>query len=300
MRIQTNFFGVAVFCTVGLFSLSAAAASGAEMQSRVKLSSVPEERVGLRSSSAPVTEIALAPTAKDFETAAANSKYAQPKASGLSAMLGIKVPPVRGAAPLPLGWVLPSGAEASLAQWEPVAGGGQVTHFRVTSVGAKGIRAKLKLPTGLTQGELRVVGRLGEDAEVVPLRVALNGEIWTPYTDGPTQIVELFTTQRVDGFKPGVDDVAHFEVSPWSVKDPAEPARNTASAGSCTVDVACAIGDDPVNGAAISERRKSVARMTYISGGRPFACTGTLINSSAVSASIILIWPAAAADAIRF
>ena len=279
MRTQTNFFGVAVFCTAGLFSLSAAAASGAEMQSRVKLSSVPEERVTLRSSSAPVTEISIAPTAKQLAVAAANSKYAQPKATGLSEILGIKAPPARGALPVRVASLFPSGTDASLALWVAVDGGGYATHFRITSTGALGIRARLALPPGLTEGELRVVGRLGEDAEVVPLRVALNGEIWTPYTEGQTQIVELFTTQAVDGLKIKIADIGHFDVSPWSLKGSAEPGQNTVSAGSCTVDAACAISDDPVNGAAISERRRSVARMTFFSEGSGALCTGTLINS---------------------
>jgi hypothetical protein len=47
------------------------------------------------------------------------------------------------------------------------------------------------------------------------------------------------------------------------------------------VNVACTITDDPVNGNAISERRKSVALMTFASGGEILLCTGTLINSPA-------------------
>lgn len=281
MRIKTIWLNSAALCAIGFFSIGSAFAvvAGAEMPGRVKLSGVPDEKVTLRSGTAPVTSLDLAPTAKQLEMAAASSKYAQPKTAGLAAVLGIKAPPVRGAAPRRVGPVFPSGADARVAAWESVKGG-QVTHFRITSSGAKGIRAKLVVPLGLTQGELRVVGQIGDIAAVVPLDVAQNGEIWTPYTDGETQIVELFSTQPVDGLKFKVESVGHFEESPFALKDPAERTRSTA-AGTCTVDVACPIADDPLNGAAISERRKSVARMLFVSGGQNFLCTGTLINSPA-------------------
>ncbi len=280
MRMRIIFLNIAVLCVAGIFSAGTvvAAPSVTEMPSRVKLSDVPVDAVTLRSSTAPVTSIELAPSAKQLEMAAQSSKFAQAKVKGLSALLGIKSPSVQGSAPRRVGSVLPIGADASAAQWEAVADGGRVTHFRITSAGAIGIRVRLSLPPGLTEGELRVVGHLGDEAAIVPLRVALNGEIWTPYTEGATQIVELYTSQRVDGLKFKVEDVGHFEVSPFAVKDPPVPALNTA-AGSCTIDVACAIGDDPVNGSAIAERRKSVARMNFASGGSLFLCTGTLINS---------------------
>ncbi len=281
MRIRTIFLNAVAIFAVGISwaGITAAATAISEMPSRAILSGVPDERVTLRSTTAPVTSIGIAPTLMQLETAAASSKYATPKVTGMAAILGIKPTPERGSAPERVGSSFPSGAEASVARWEAVAGGGAVTHFHITSLGAKGIRAKLVLPSGLTQGELRVVSRVGDDVLVVPLSVALNGEIWTPYTDGETQIVELFTTQRVDRLSIKVENVGHFEVSLLSWKGPAEPALNTA-AGACTVDVTCAISDDPVNGSAISERRKSVARMNFSSGGSFFLCTGTLINSS--------------------
>lgn len=285
MRIPAIFFNFLAVGTIGLFSIgvTAAAAPAAEMPGRVKLSGVPDERVTLRSSTAPITSIDLAPSAKQLAIAAENSKFAQPKVTGLSAMLGIKTPPVRGSAPRRVGSVFPSGVEASVAKWQQVNEGGYATHFRVTSAGAAGIRTKIMLPPGLTQGELRVVGRMGDDAAAMPLRVAVNGEIWTPFTEGATQIIELFTTQNVDGFKIKIEDVGHFEESPWALKGVAEPAQPTATglgaAGACTVNVTCTIADDSVNGAAISERRKSVALMSFASAGELFLCTGTLINS---------------------
>ncbi|MCY7386786.1 MAG: S1 family peptidase [Burkholderiales bacterium] len=279
MRIRTIFLNSAAVCTLGLFCLgnAAAAASPPEMASRVKLSGVPDEKVSLRSNTAPVTRIDLAPSASQLEIAARSDKFAP--VPGLAALLGIKPPPVRGSAPMRVGSMFPSGVEATVAKWEPIASGGFVTHFRITSAGAKGIRAKLLLPPGLTTGELRVIGHAGEDAQRVPLSVVRNGEIWTPPTDGPTQVVELFTMQPVEGLRINVTDVGHFDQIPYSDGGPTEPSQSAAGAGTCTVDVACPIGDDPVNGNAIGERRRSVARMSFSSGGGMFTCTGTLINS---------------------
>ena len=279
MRIRTNFLNTAAAFIIGICSVGtvAAAVSPIEMPGRVKLSGVPDEKVTLRSRSAPVTRIDISPSAAQLAQAAQRSKHAP--VAGVAAIDGIKSPPVRGASPRRVGSVFASGVEARVGDWQALATGGNVTHFRITSAGAKGIRAKLILPAGLTQGELRVVGQLDEAAQRVPLSVALNGELWTPSTDGATQIVELFTTQRITGLKIKVEAIGHLEELPWSMKDPAEPAQNTATAGACTVDVACAIGDDPVNGNAISERRRSVARMSFVSGGGVFSCTGTLINS---------------------
>ncbi|MEO8385931.1 MAG: hypothetical protein ABI583_11860, partial [Betaproteobacteria bacterium] len=193
-------------------------------------------------------------------------------------IFGLKQPPVRGSAPRRVGSVFPSGAEATIVKWQTLPAGGFVTHLRIASTGATGIRAKLLLPAELTQGELRVVAKIGDEAQRVPLSVALNGEIWTPATDGSSQIVEVFTTQAVDGLRIKVQEIGHFEELPFADKGPAEPALSTA-AGTCTVDVACTIADDPLNGNAISERRKSVARMSFSSGGSLFSCTGTLLNS---------------------
>ena len=278
MNMRSFFKRATVACTIAFCGLgnALAATSPAEMSSRVKLGSVPEESVSLRSVTAPMTSIDLTPTASDLAQAAQQSKFAPQ--STLATIFGIKQTPVRGSAPLRVGSVFPNGAEATVVKWQALPEGGFVTHLRISSAGAMGVRARLLLPAEITKGELRVVAKFGDDAQRVPLAVALNGEIWTPPTDGPTQIVEVFTTEAVDGLRIKVQDVGHFEQLPFAEKGPAEPALSTA-AGTCTVDVACTIADDQLNGNAISERRKSVARMSFSSGGSIFSCTGTLLNS---------------------
>jgi len=278
MNMRSFYISAAAACTIGFCCLGnvEAATSPAEMPSRVKLGGVPEDSVSLRSTTAPQTSIDLLPTASDLALAAQRSKFAP--ASALATILGINQQPARGSAPRRVGSVFPSGADATVVKWQPLPEGGFVTHFRISSLGAMGIRARLLLPAELTQGELRVVANMGDVAQRLPLGVAMNGEIWTPATDGSSQIIEVFTTQPVEGLRIKVQDVGHFEEPPFAEKGPPEPALNTA-AGACTVDQACMITNDPVNGNAISERRKSVARMSYSSGGGMFTCTGTLLNS---------------------
>ena len=279
MRNRAIFLNFALAGAASIFCIANAAAAAAtsppEMRSRMKLSGVPDEAVTLRSRTAPLTRVDLAPSAAQLDMAAQSDKFAT--ASGLSVLLGVKAPSALGSQPVRVGSVFPSGTEATIAQWQAVQGG-HITHIRITSAGAKGIRARLVLPAHLTNGELRVVAQPDDVAQRLPLSLAVAGEIWTPPTEGSSQLVEVFTTQPIDGLKLKVAEIGHFDELPFAEKFPAEPSQS-ADAGVCTVDVACAIGDDPLNGNAISERRRSVARMNFVSGGGMFSCTGTLLNS---------------------
>ena len=254
----------------------AAATVAPELGSRVMLGGVPEEKVGLRSQTAPITRIVLRPSTKDLADALATSESGE---EGVLFNPDQKSTVTRAAKPMRLGPVLASNVPAREVAWEVAAKGGSVTHFAITSEGAKGVRAKLQLPVGLTQGELRVVAKLGGTAQVLPLAFAYENEIWTPPTDGQTQIVELYTPQRTAGLTFAVVDIAHLEVSPLAFELPPQSSTSALQAGSCTVDVACTIADDPVNGNAISERRKSIARLAFVVGRSAASCTGTLINS---------------------
>ena len=197
MNMRSIYITAAAACSIGLCCLgnAGAATSPVEMPSRVKLSGVPEDNVTLRSITAPQTNIELVPTAADLALAAQRSKFAP--ASALATSLGIKQQPVRGSAPRRVGSVFPSGVDSTVVKWQPLPEGGYVTHLRISSRGAMGIRARLLLPVELTQGELRAVAKVGDIAQRIPLNAALNGEIWTPATDGPSQIIEIFTTQPV-------------------------------------------------------------------------------------------------------
>lgn len=76
-----------------------------------------------------------------------------------------------------------------------------------------------------------------------------------------------------------VADIVHFEQSIDLAGGGGEASVSTATAGACSPDVACTSGDATLD-AAIAERRRSVARISFVSGVSGFSCTGTLINSA--------------------
>lgn len=255
-----------------------------EMHSRVQQGPA-SANVTLRSFTAPIMDVRIAPSSKQLVEAAQSASYREGAVPPLAKALGIKPPP-DPSAPRRVGSVFPSNMESRPVQWERLADGTSVTHIRITSAGAFGIRAKLNLPPGMTMGEMRVVanaGNAGNAAESLPLRVAQGGEIWTPYTDGETQLVEIHTPQRVDGAGGSqirVADIVHFEESLNMANGPSQASIN-AAAGTCSPDVVCTSNNSAID-SAIAERIKSVARLSFQSGGGSYVCTATLINSNAL------------------
>jgi hypothetical protein len=253
---------------------TASAASAQEMGSRTQ-GGVAINKQSLRSTTAPVMAISISPDRQQLLEAAQSEAFRE-GIPPLAKALGI-LPPRSPSAPRRVGSVFPSRVESQVAQWETQADGSYITHIHISSAGAFGIRAKLQLPAGVTLGEMRVVARQGDVAEVLPLYIAQQGEIWTPYTEGALQIVELQTPQRVIGSQLQVVDIVHFEESINNLKSPGEAGVNTV-AGACSPDVVCTSNSTEID-AAIVERRRSVARMNFQSGSGSFLCTGTLINS---------------------
>lgn len=255
--------------------LAGAAGAAEQIGSRVQ-GGLPSAPVSLRSTEAPAMEVRIAPTLRQLADAALESAYGADGVPPMAKLLGLK-PPEKPSAPRRVGSVFPANHAATVAQWQLFADGTYVTHLKITSAGALGIRAKLLLPAGVTMGEMRVVSNAGDSAEVLPLWVSREGEIWTPYTDGETQIVEIQSRQNVPGTALQVLDIVHFEES-LNAKAPPVASANTA-AGACSPDVVCT-SNDPVLDVAIADRKKSVARINFVSGGSSFLCTGTLINSN--------------------
>ena len=223
-------------------------------------------------------EVHIAPSSKQLLEAAQGLSGREDQASPLAKALGIK-PRQRPSAPRRVGSVFAANVESEAIQWERQADGSQVTHIRIRSVGALGIRARLQLPAGLSMGAIRVAATLDDPAEALPLQVVRQGEIWTPYTDGEVQIVEIHTPQAVDGGQIRVADIVHFEESLNELKGPGA-ASISAAAGRCSPDVVCTANDSAMD-TAIAERARSVVRLSFQSGSGAFLCTGTLINSNA-------------------
>lgn len=163
---------------------------------------------------------------------------------------------------------------APITQWQPVEGG-FVAHIRTESQAALGLRARLDLGTLPGAMEVRVQGDAGpvESMLVDPTR---GTEAWTPWTEGASQLIEVFSPVRPGGSAVRVGALLHFTTSPFAK-----------AASACTQSTACTTGEPGLD-AAIAERKKSMARITFVSGGSGFVCSATLIDTPRNPAAYVL------------
>jgi hypothetical protein len=161
-----------------------------------------------------------------------------------------------------------------VTEWIAVDGG-YVARLVARSEQAAGLRVKLAL--GVVPGviEARVQGA-GERIESMPIDPLLGPEAWTPWTEGDSQVIELFSTVRPSPGAVRIESVVHFADSPLAK-----------AASSCTLQVACSSGDSALD-VALAERKKSVARMVFNDAGGAFLCTTTLLNTEKFPAAYIL------------
>jgi hypothetical protein len=184
--------------------------------------------------------------------------------------------PVVPNAPLKIGDVRALTRAAPVANWTRVAGG-YVAKFRTSSESALGIRMKIELGTVPGSFEVRVQsGDLGR-IETSVIDPALGNEHWTPWTEGSSQIVELFSAVEPSAGAVGVGAVVHFTDSPFTAK----------AAGTCTVSTMCSTSN-PVLDAAILERKRSIAKLNYQVGSGSYLCTGTLLNTERFPAPFVI------------
>lgn len=183
--------------------------------------------------------------------------------------------------PIRVGDVRPLAKAAVVTRWNAVAGG-FAAKLVATSEGALGLRVRLDMGTMPGAMELRAMGDDGR-IETMTVDPRLGPEAWTPWTEGATQTIELFTPVLPGNDAAiGIGAVVHFTQSPWTAK---------AAAGSCTLETTCA-PDDPTLGAgmagAITGVDSAVMRLSFVDGGSAFLCTGTLINTQKFPAAYVL------------
>jgi lysyl endopeptidase len=159
--------------------------------------------------------------------------------------------------------------------WRSLPDGSAVAHLQVHSGGAIGLRARIEVPPGMTVRELRATSAAGKVESVVYKNSAQ--ELWTPYTDGETQTieVEIAPAHGARGNTLDVTSVMHFDRSPHDAV-PTSIAKDVS--GSCNPDIACTTNNTALD-AAMALRKRSVAHISFRSGGNTFICTATLINS---------------------
>ena len=169
--------------------------------------------------------------------------------------------------PIRIGTVRDLAKSAKVEEWTQVPGGYAI-RLRASSEGALGLRVKLQLGALAAPIEARVQG---DEARIEPMTLdaSLGAEAWTPWTEGASQVIELFSTVKPDADAVSVASVVHFTDSPIMSKQ---------AAGSCTVNVVCSTNDSALD-SAIAERSRSVAKVTFIDNGGSYLCSGTLINT---------------------
>jgi hypothetical protein len=155
---------------------------------------------------------------------------------------------------------------AAIPEWNEVPEG-FVSTLRASSEGAKGLRVLLDIGRRAAPVEIRAVGADGR-VESTIADPARGSEIWTPWTDGSSQVIELFSPAGAPLPAVEVASILHFDLSPFE----------KAAASSCTVSAACSVGDATLDNA-IAERVKSSVRIIFVEGGSGFLCSATLINS---------------------
>jgi len=168
---------------------------------------------------------------------------------------------------------LPKSAPAR--DWVAI-GEGRVNRIRATSEGAQGLR--LRLGVGAIQAPLEIRAQ-GADGRVEAMRVepGHGPEVWTPWTSGSTQVIELFTAHGAPVPAVQLEAVLHFDESPFA----------KAAASSCTIPVACSIEDSTLD-AAIAERKNSSVRILFMENGGGFLCSATLLNTERFPAGYLL------------
>lgn len=155
---------------------------------------------------------------------------------------------------------------AGSGEWETTPDGSRAHHLVVESQGAVGLRlhlVEMELPQGAS---LYVYGAGGEAA--VYRAGGESREVWSPLVEGSR--AELILVMPAEAEAPSrtayrVDSLSHF------YKDISKSASQFGE-GTCNIDVSCSTEWD--------YKTKSVARITFVSGGTSYLCSGTLINNA--------------------
>lgn len=193
----------------------------------------------------------------------------------------LPAPKAAGAAPQPsdgrmskVGDVRPLAKVHHVAAWHHIEGG-YVAHVRAESATAQGLRVRLDLGTLPGPIEIRAQGGDGR-VEAMVHDPHLGNQAWTPWTDGSAQLVELFSPVAPSAGAVGIGALVHFTRSPMAK-----------AALSCTISTSCTTGEAALD-AMMEERKKSVARVTLVSGSQAFVCSATLIDTPRNPAAYLL------------
>jgi lysyl endopeptidase len=164
----------------------------------------------------------------------------------------------------------------AVPHWSAAAGG-FVAKVRVTSAEAAGIRTRLELGTVPGPIEVRVQGSDRSVLEFLSIDPTLGNTHWTPWTEGPSQVIELYSAVMPSPGAVSVSTIGHFSDSPLTAKT---------AAAICTVSAQCSTGNDVLD-SAIAQARNSVAKIVFATAEGQFLCTATLLNSASFPAPFL-------------
>ena len=183
--------------------------------------------------------------------------------------------------------------------WQPTGDGGLATQIVIRSTGAEAIRAELALVGPSSGLAFRFSGvsssnrpdassstAADTEADLTDARYTYGpytwGELdsmsrWSPTVDGDAMTLEITIAA---GFLPSgrslsVAHVAHHDLSPFRASTTGLKNGPGAS-GSCNIDVACIAPQQPV----AATTAAATARISFVMNGKPFDCSGQLINST--------------------
>ena len=176
---------------------------------------------------------------------------------------------------LHVGYVRALEKSAPIARWETVDGG-YVARIRAQSSTAQGLRVRLDLGAVPGAMEVRVQGSGSADVETMVIDPLLGPEAWTPWTEGDSQLIEVFSPVAASSEAVRVGAIVHMTAPPFAK-----------AAATCTLSTACATGDAALD-AAIAERKRSMMRISFVSGGMAFLCSATLIDTPTRPAAYVL------------
>jgi len=157
-------------------------------------------------------------------------------------------------------------------QWHAVAGG-RAASWRVSAEGAQALRIELSIERAPSGAVARFAPAL-DAQQAREARLPPSGSLWSPVVQGDAAIVELFIPDGAarSAISVAIASVAHHVVDPLAPRHGS--LAKSAGAPTCEVDLACVAAADP----AVVHAGAAVSRITYISAGYVWACTGTLLN----------------------
>ena len=196
------------------------------------------------------------------------------KAASLSAPAEKSAPLLDESGRLRVGRVRALPKAAAAGDWAAIPEG-FVNRLIASSDEAQGLRVRLDLGKLDSPVEVRVQGTDGR-VEFMRVEPSQAPEVWTPWTAGSSQVIEIFSAGAPVDSAITVGAIVHFDESPFAK-----------AAGSCTVPTSCTTNDAALD-AAIAERIKSTARLQFIDGGQAYVCSGTLLNTERFPAGYVL------------